>query len=109
MNPSKSLIIILLLTAVAAITHSHMADNKPPNSGDSFGRSPEAVATFLDSKKVAAAFAKGMPLIENSQFKIQAGRRDAPGIAEMHAKDTDIFHVLEGSAILVTGGTAVEP
>jgi len=44
-----------------------------------------------------------------SQFKIHASRREAPGIAEIHIKDTDIIHVLEGSATLVTGGTAIEP
>jgi glc operon protein GlcG len=64
--------------------------------------------TFIDSNKVAAAFAKGMPLLENSQFKVHAGRRDAPGIPEIHTRDTDIFYILEGAAVFVTGGTAVD-
>src|SRR5262249_9722526 len=64
---------------------------------------------LIKSNKVAAAFAKGMPMLENSQFKIHASRREAPGIAEIHTKDTDIIHVLEGSGTLVTGGPAVEP
>jgi glc operon protein GlcG len=73
-------------------------------------QSPSASTTILiESNKVAAAFAKGMPMLENSQFKIHASRREAPGISEIHTKDTDIIHVLEGSATLVTGGTAVEP
>jgi len=72
-------------------------------------QSPSGSATFIDSNKVAAAFAKGMPMLENKEFKIHASRRDAPGVAEIHARDTDIIHVLEGSATLVTGGTAVEP
>jgi glc operon protein GlcG len=50
-----------------------------------------------------------MPLLENSKFKVHASRRVAPGVAELHTRDTDIIHVLEGSATLVTGGTAVEP
>src|SRR5215475_8280870 len=66
-------------------------------------------ATFIDSNKVAAAFSKGMPLLENSEFKVHASRRDGPGLAEIHTRDTDIIHVLEGSATFVTGGTAVEP
>lgn len=72
-------------------------------------QSSTITASFLDSNKVAAAFAKGMPLLENREFKVHASRRDAPGIAEIHTRDTDIIHVLEGSATLVTGGTAVEP
>jgi mannose-6-phosphate isomerase-like protein (cupin superfamily) len=69
----------------------------------------QSSATFIESNKVAAAFAKGMPLLENGEYKIHASRRDAPGVAEIHTKDTDIIHVLEGAAILVTGGTVAEP
>src|SRR5262245_19664895 len=72
-------------------------------------QSPTNGVTVIQSNKVHAAFAKGTPLLENSQFKVHASRRDAPGIAEIHRRDTDIIHVLEGSATLVTGGTAVEP
>ena len=32
-----------------------------------------------------------------------------PGTAEIHTRDTDIIHVLGGSATFVTGGTAVDP
>src|SRR5205085_6646963 len=65
--------------------------------------------TLIASNTVGAAFAKGMPLLETSEYKVQAGRREAPGIAEIHTRDTDIFHFLEGSATFVTGGTATEP
>ncbi|MCI0365434.1 MAG: hypothetical protein L0219_16335 [Phycisphaerales bacterium] len=64
--------------------------------------------THLPNVQVAAAFAKGMPLIENTHFKIHAGRRDKPGQAELHSNETDIFHVLEGAATFVTGGTIVD-
>ena len=64
---------------------------------------------LIGHDKVASAFAKGGPLLETNNFKIQAGRREAPGMVEVHARDTDIFYVLEGAATLVTGGKAVEP
>lgn len=72
----------------------------------------EAHATgviHLDHEKVAAAFAKGGPLLATNNFKIQAGHRTAPGEVEVHDHDTDIFYVLEGSATFVTGGKVVEP
>ena len=72
-------------------------------------QSPATNVTYIESNKVAAAFAKGMPLLETSKFKVHASRREAPGVAEIHTRDTDIIHVLDGSATLVTGGTAVEP
>ncbi len=56
------------------------------------------------SADVTTAFAKGLPLVETGQFKVHASRRDTPGMAEVHHRDTDIFYVLEGSAVLVTGG-----
>jgi mannose-6-phosphate isomerase-like protein (cupin superfamily) len=59
---------------------------------------------FLDAGSVAAAFQKGAPLIEVPGYKIHASRRTGPGQAEIHTRDTDILHVLEGSAVIVTGG-----
>ena len=64
--------------------------------------------TYLDSAKVAAAFAKGMPLIEVDGYKIHASRRDGPGMAEIHDTETDVVYVLDGAATLVTGGTVVD-
>jgi Cupin len=64
--------------------------------------------TVIDHGRVAAAFAKGIPLIETDGYKIHASRREAPGVAEIHTRDTDIAYVIRGSATLVTGGTAVD-
>ncbi|HYR44602.1 MAG TPA: cupin domain-containing protein [Terriglobia bacterium] len=63
----------------------------------------------FDHEKVAALFEKGGPLLTTNTFKIQAGRRTSPGEVEIHAHDTDIFYIVEGSATFVTGGTAIEP
>lgn len=63
----------------------------------------------IDHEKVAAAFAKGGPLLATKDYKIQGGHREAPGIVEIHDHDTDIFYVLEGTATFVTGGKTVEP
>ena len=65
--------------------------------------------TYIESKKVKAAFAKGAPLLEVDGYKVHASRRDGPGIAEVHTWETDVIYVLEGSATFVTGGTVVEP
>jgi quercetin dioxygenase-like cupin family protein len=69
---------------------------------------PSAVIQ-IGHDRVAETFIKGGPLLETSDFKIQAGHREAPGVAEMHEHDTDIFYILEGSATLITGGRTVEP
>ena len=69
----------------------------------------QPVAVQIDHNEVAAAFAKGMPILETNNFKIHASRRETPGLAEIHTRDTDIIYVLEGRATLVTGGKALQP
>jgi mannose-6-phosphate isomerase-like protein (cupin superfamily) len=64
--------------------------------------------TFIPAARVTTAFAKGEPLVENGLYKVHASRREAPGMAEVHARDTDIIYVLEGSATIVTGGQVVD-
>jgi len=63
--------------------------------------------TFIDSAAVSAAFARGAPLVEVAAYKVHASRREGPGRAEVHVLDTDIIHVLSGTATLVTGGAVV--
>ena len=64
--------------------------------------------TFIPSARVTTAFAKGEPLVENGLYKVHASRREGPGMAEVHVRDTDIIYVLEGSATIVTGGQVVD-
>ncbi|MCX6952459.1 MAG: cupin domain-containing protein [Verrucomicrobia bacterium] len=70
---------------------------------------PPTEAVVMNHAKVDDAFAKGLPLLLTSQYKVQTGRRIEPGVAEIHDRDTDIFYITEGNATLVLGGTAVEP
>ncbi|MCI0433693.1 MAG: cupin domain-containing protein [Gemmatimonadetes bacterium] len=64
--------------------------------------------TYIEGTKVAAAFAKGAPLVEVGTYKIHASRREAAGMAEIHERDTDIIYVLDGTATFVTGGRVTE-
>ncbi|HEU4335596.1 MAG TPA: cupin domain-containing protein, partial [Candidatus Eisenbacteria bacterium] len=70
----------------------------------------EAVASVaaFDAKRVAESFAKGGVLVNNGHYMVHTSRRDAPGQAEVHALDTDIIYVLQGSATFVTGGEVVD-
>ena len=64
--------------------------------------------TYIDNEKVSAAFAKGMPLIETPGYKVHAGRRERPGLVELHTQETDVIYVVDGTATFVTGGTMVD-
>ncbi len=67
-----------------------------------------AQAMFIDPKNVSTAFAKGVPLLETAGYKVHASRRVEPGQAEIHTLDTDVIYVVDGSAMLVTGGKAID-
>lgn len=67
----------------------------------------QASLLHIEGQTVAAAFRKGAPLFENGRLKVHASRRDAPGEAEVHFGESDVFYVLEGSASFVTGGKLV--
>ena len=57
---------------------------------------------------MSAGFEKGAVLFnQGASYMVHASRREKPGLAEVHAKYADIVYVLDGTATLVTGGTAV--
>ena len=71
-------------------------------------RGPPSV-TFFESAQVRAAFDRGAVLFNQGEsYMVHASRREKPGMAEIHTKDADIVHVLDGAATLVTGGSAVD-
>lgn len=76
------------------------------NSGTA--TSAEHSVKYFQSTDVRAAFEQGMPLLEQFNYKIHASRRVAPGQVEVHETDTDIIHVLEGTAMFVTGGKVID-
>ena len=88
-----------LATAGAnAFSPSTTTNNDPPVS-------------YFDRKKVDEAFSKGAVLLDGSDgrnYMVHASRREKPGQAEVHTKDTDVIYVLDGTATFVTGGEAVD-
>jgi glc operon protein GlcG len=81
----------------------------------SFGSNQTTTAnlpvSYFSSVQTEAAFKTGAVLFDGASsgrnYAVHASRRDAPGMVEVHAKDTDIFYVLKGSATIVTGGSIV--
>jgi len=74
------------------------------------GSALAAETRYFPADEVAAAFARGAVLFDGAgtNYMVHASRREAPGQAEVHTKETDVIYVLDGSAVLVTGGTVVD-
>src|SRR5439155_15294223 len=66
-------------------------------------------AAFFSGDVVKTKFETGGLLLDTKGYKIDAGRREAPGEVEYHEHVVDVMHVLEGSAKVVTGGQMVDP
>ena len=65
-------------------------------------------AVFFSRAAVDAKFQTGGLLLDTSGYKIDAGRRDAPGEVEYHERVVDVMHVVQGTAKVVTGGQMVD-
>jgi mannose-6-phosphate isomerase-like protein (cupin superfamily) len=65
-------------------------------------------ATYVEHGKVSALFAgKGGAIAKGPDFSVSANKRMGPGQVEVHEKETDVFHVMDGEATLVTGGKMI--
>ena len=63
--------------------------------------------TYVPHDKVAAALSKGGPLVTAPDLLVSGSHRDKAGQVEVHEKETDVIHVIDGEATFVTGGTLV--
>jgi glc operon protein GlcG len=63
--------------------------------------------TYIDHDKVAAALAKGGPLVTTPDYLVSGSHRSGPGQVEVHEKETDVIYVVDGVATFVTGGTMI--
>jgi uncharacterized protein GlcG (DUF336 family)/mannose-6-phosphate isomerase-like protein (cupin superfamily) len=66
-------------------------------------------AAYFSSETLRERFEQGGLLLDTAGFKLDAGRREAPGEVEYHERFVDVMHVVEGHATVVTGGELVEP
>lgn len=66
---------------------------------------------FFDHTKVDRSFRQGGILFKepDRSYQVHTSRREGPGEAELHARDTDIFYIQQGTATFVTGGKIIDP
>ena len=83
----KFLIALTLLTSAVSLTAANV--------------------TYVNHDKVATALSKGGPLVSAPDLLVSGSHRDKAGQVELHEKETDVIHVIDGEATFVTGGTMV--
>jgi uncharacterized protein GlcG (DUF336 family) len=65
----------------------------------------QPAARSFPAATVRARFETGGLLLDTARYKLDAGRRTGPGQVELHEREVDIMHVVEGTATVVTGDT----
>jgi glc operon protein GlcG len=86
-------------------------DEEMANAGaNALSANTMAAVSYFEKAKVDTAFAQGAVLLngDNRNYMVHASRREKAGQAEVHSNDTDVIHVLSGTATLVTGGKVVD-
>jgi mannose-6-phosphate isomerase-like protein (cupin superfamily) len=89
----KLSLVVALAVTVGALAY---AQQHAPSAG-----------VHVDPGKVAEALAKGGTLVTRPDLIVQGSHRDKSGQVEVHDKETDVIHILEGDATFVFGGTMV--
>jgi glc operon protein GlcG len=65
-------------------------------------------ARFFSGDELREKFETGGLLLDTHGYKLDAGRRAAPGEVEFHERVVDVMHVVEGRATVVTGGEMLD-
>jgi mannose-6-phosphate isomerase-like protein (cupin superfamily) len=66
---------------------------------------PLTTPKFVSHETVAGCTKPGS-FANTPDYIVTCSYRTAPGVVEVHAKETDVIYVLDGAATFVTGGTA---
>ena len=96
--------------ALLLLTLTHSGGSAHAQNSTSGGVVPAGI--YANHEQVAAALAKGGPLIDNpntpAAINVAGYHRDKAGVVELNAKETSVFYVSDGEATVIAGGTAVK-
>lgn len=98
----------VVVGAIAASGNTPQEDEDIAAAGLAALETPQETRYF-PAAVVDTAFSKGAPILETNSYKVNASRRDTPGLAEVHLYETDVIYVLKGSSTLIVGGTVTDP
>ena len=62
---------------------------------------------YFSKDDLAASFAKGATIAEQSNYKVMTAHRNEGGLPEAHKNFTDIFYIVQGETTVIVGGKMV--
>ncbi len=99
----------LVSLAAAGLT---LAASSPVATGVEVSSGVQIVRSAAIADKIERAApspgGRGGVIAEDADWRVHVAERDAPGLAELHDGDADVWYVMAGGATLVTGGTIAD-
>jgi hypothetical protein len=77
-----------------------------PARGNQPPRAALTKSAYVSHDKIAGCTTAGT-FVNTPEYMVQCSHRVAPGVVEIHMKETDIIYVVDGTATFVTGGKAL--
>jgi mannose-6-phosphate isomerase-like protein (cupin superfamily) len=96
---------LLFLAATALVGPARPASAGEPSSGVQIVK--QATIAGKIEHDPPSPGGRGGVFAEDTDWRLHVAERDAPGQAEMHDGDSDVWYVIAGGGTLVTGGTIV--
>jgi mannose-6-phosphate isomerase-like protein (cupin superfamily) len=84
---------------------AQQARGQQPARGNQPPRAALTKSQYVGHDTIAGCTKAGT-FVNTPEYMVQCSHRVAPGVVEIHNKETDIIYVVDGTATFVTGGKA---
>jgi mannose-6-phosphate isomerase-like protein (cupin superfamily) len=102
---------LVLLLGAAAFTASLQAQQQAKSTTATYITEADVQATLNRSPEAAVNPQPNIRVVDTGGYNVAVGAlhrpQKPPGVAAVHFKVTEIYHVIDGAGTLVTGGTMV--
>ena len=106
-------VVVVAMMAIGSAAWAQGDADATKNSGGEIASASTAPVHYYTKQQVEASFAKtngGDTLYDGDKdkqnFILMTSVRTVPGNVEIHKKVTDVWYIVQGSATILTGGTA---
>ena len=96
---------ILFIVVVAGFAFGQTQPAASAQAGNSKMEAP--MVKYFSRYDLAASFAKGATIAEQSNYKVMTAHRNEGGLPEAHRNFTDIFYIVQGETTVIVGGKMV--
>jgi len=103
-NRLPKMVLLILVLAAVAVAQSQTSAQASGTAGPSSGADS---VKYYSKDDLAASFAKGGTLLNESNYRVMTARRTESGNVEVHRSYTDVFYIVQGGTDIVLGGKVI--